>query len=107
MRKMGISSWFGDLKYARLKVKHCNKGFHNFEREFVKVIVGGAGYKKGWNRESNFFKCKVCKNVRFATGKDRRNWIFIQRREEKTWDSTIKLMIKDMKKKTKGKMVVV
>jgi len=93
LKKLDIILWSYNLRDARLERKHCDRGFHFFEKDYIKLTVGGAGYKKGWSRETQFQKCKVCEELIFTTEKDYKNWIFIKKR--------------GVLKKTKGKVVVI
>ena len=80
LRNCNFLIWLHKIKSKILKFNHCRKGFHFFERGYIHVSIGGAGYTKGWSRKSVFFECKVCGAMYFPTKKDMNNWMFLQKR---------------------------
>ena len=98
MRKIHFRNWKFDTNYSILKFMHCRKGFHDMKKDGITLIMKSPG-KKERKWKTTFFKCRVCNLIQFPTEKDKRNWEFIEDRQNKN----IKLMVDDVIKKRNKK----
>lgn len=90
MYKMRFYILQDNLKYKLLKLIHCNKGFHYFEKKFISLTKTYKDKSRKWR--SDYFECKVCGLIEFTTKKDLWNYKIINKCE----DDNIKLLVKEI-----------
>ena len=61
------------------------------------IFTAKSPKKKEIKRKTTFFKCRVCGLMHFPTEKDKKNWEFIEKRQ----NESMKCLIDDIRKKCK------
>ncbi len=95
MRKIRFSLWWCCQKRRYNEIAHCENGFHYMERDGITLTIMHPK-KKERKYETIFFKCRVCNLIQFPTEKDKRNWEFIEKRQNDNMKKLVQERIKKL-----------